>query len=60
MGKKEREYTVCRGDELLCREFDLGTAIARAYEASEIRPDEPVEVKRRGAANPVFWRVVHR
>jgi hypothetical protein len=57
MDEGKNEYTVRRGGKLLCVEFDLEAAFERAYEASEIYPGEPVEVRSRGASQPIFWRV---
>jgi hypothetical protein len=37
--------------------LDLGTAIKRAFEESEMRPNQPVEVKSPGDSRPIFWRV---
>jgi hypothetical protein len=57
MDEERKEYTVyCRGKSL-CEVSDLDTAIERAYEASEARPNEPVEVKGRGDSRPIFWRM---
>ena len=59
MDKKRKSYTVsCRGRSL-CKVPDLGTAIERAYEASETRPNEPVEVKGPGDSRPIFWRMAN-
>jgi hypothetical protein len=58
MDEGNREYIIrCKG-AVLCKEFDLHTAIDRAYEESESRPNEPVEVRRRGESHAILWRVV--
>jgi hypothetical protein len=57
VAEEKAEYVVRRGGELLCVELDLEAAFERAYEASETHPGEPVEVRSRGADEPIFWRV---
>ncbi len=59
MDEENREYTIRCNGAVLCKEFDLQTAINRAYEESESRPNEPVEVRSRGESYPLYWRVAH-
>lgn len=57
MHEGNREYIIrCKGD-VLGKESDLHTAIDRAYEESESRPNEPIEVRRRGESHAILWRV---
>jgi hypothetical protein len=59
MAEEKPEYIVrCKG-AILCKEFDLHTAIDRAYEESETRPNEPVEVRSCSDSYPIFWRITH-
>ncbi len=60
MDEWEPEYIIRCQREILDREVDHNTAIDLAYEVSEARPNEPVEVKRSDATHPIFWRVVDR
>jgi hypothetical protein len=57
MDEGNREYIIrCKG-VVLCKELDLHTAIDRAYKESEFRPNEPIEVRRRGESHAILWRV---
>jgi len=57
MDEENLEYTVRCNGAVLWKEFGLQTAINRAYEESESRPNEPVEVRRRGESYAILWRV---
>jgi len=57
MDERNREYIIRRKGTVLCEEFDLYTAIDRTYKESESRPNEPVELRRRGESHAILWRV---
>ncbi len=60
MDERGPTYTVIQGGKVIFEERHLGTAVDRASREAESRPNQPVEVRLRGAALAIYWRVVYR
>ena len=60
MDERHPTYVVTQRGKVISEERHLGAAVDRAWREAESRPNQPVEVRLRGAALAIYWRVVSR
>ncbi len=60
MDERDPTYVVIQRGKVISKERHLGAAVDRAWREAESRPNEPAEVRLRGAALSIYWLVVYR
>ena len=60
MDERDPTYMVIQRGKVIFEERYLGAAVDRAWREAESRPNQPVEVRLRGEALAIYWRVVNR